>query len=85
MANQFEIPRNIPSHICDLHDILGNIHEEQVTDVESVWYEYWDKVLNDWTRRSSNSTTRMSVSPQRQLTREVLLDDPDSDEGAYSV
>ncbi|KAG6373050.1 hypothetical protein JVT61DRAFT_1804 [Boletus reticuloceps] len=80
MSNQSEMPPNhLRLHINDLQDILASIALDQLADVESVWYEYWDCVLNYWTRRSSDGTTRLSVAPQRQLIREILVDKTEVD------
>ncbi|KAF8132418.1 hypothetical protein EV363DRAFT_1431026 [Boletus edulis] len=82
MSNQSEMPPNhLRLHINDLQDILASIALDQSADVESVWYEYWDCILNYWTRRSSDGTTRLSVAPQRQLIREILVDKTEVDVG----
>ncbi|KAF8443896.1 hypothetical protein L210DRAFT_3643479 [Boletus edulis BED1] len=81
MSNQSETPPNLRLHISDLQDILASIALDQSADVESVWYEYWNCILNYWTRRSSDGTTRLSVAPQRQLIREILVDKTEVDVG----
>ncbi|KAH0834632.1 hypothetical protein J3R83DRAFT_10136 [Lanmaoa asiatica] len=79
MSNQPETPLNLRLHINDIQDILASIALDKSADVESVWYEFWDAVLNYWIRRSSDCTLRLSVAPQRQIIREMLSDTIDAD------
>ena len=83
MSNQHEIPPNLRPHINDLQDILASIALDKSADVESVWYEFWDAVLNYWIRHSSDRTTRLSVAPQRQIIREILSENTEFDVGMY--
>ncbi|KAG6373039.1 hypothetical protein JVT61DRAFT_7096 [Boletus reticuloceps] len=78
MSNQSD-PPNLRLHISDLQDILNSIALNNTAKSESVWYEYWDCVLNYWTRRVSDRTMRLSVAPQRQLVREILSDNTQAD------
>ncbi|KAF8132409.1 hypothetical protein EV363DRAFT_1328325 [Boletus edulis] len=68
MSNQSETPPNLRLHISDLQDILASIALDQSADVESVWYEYWNCILNYWTG-------------DRQLIREILVDKTEVDVG----
>jgi hypothetical protein len=46
------ITLSLKHHINDLTDILSDIqHNRLEGDIESVWYEFWDAVLNYWLRR----------------------------------
>ena len=83
MSNQSETPPNLGLHINDLEDILASITLDKSARVESVWYEFWDSVLNYWSRRSSDRTTRLSVAPQRQIIREILSENDDAHVGMY--
>ena len=72
-------------HIDDLWDILADITLDGLAHVESIWYELWDTILNYWVRHSSNLSTRLSVAPQQEITREILSDNTEAGEGMYAA
>jgi hypothetical protein len=71
------ITLSLKHHINDLTDILSDIQHNRLEGDESVWYEFWDAVLNYWIAAFVDSQTRLPVAPQKRVTREIIKADFD--------